>query len=468
MVQPWDRVGSRRGDPFAQLDRALRQGEEAVPPGYVAMGGPPPVDTTPESVEEPDITLEFLTIRLPFARQRAQETGDTLLFDAMTCAGCNCKVFMRVRASNYWQFGCEICGTLVPRRTVSDALKQAAELAAAAVPNPRQDTQKSNWIKVFGLDDSVDEHTRATLSSGDEHAQARLRATAQRLAKSGANRQLALPARSWRAELDALREQFPNFLQAINDVIEPGLAIAAADGRVRPAPLLLVGPPGCGKTYFAYSLAKLLKTPMFRVDMSTASMGAALDGLAVFWGNSGPGAVFSTLAWGRGGRPATANPVGFLDEIDKVAPDHRYDPLAPLHVLLEVESAKTFEDQSLPGLSIDASHIRWVCVANEVERIPKPILSRLLVVHVQPPTLAETRKVFERVFESEVRRTMLRGFNVGISSSILDQVVGKFSVREFKTRAAIAIGRALVRNRNAVQTEGFEALRVEMGRRMGF
>lgn len=468
MVQPWDRVGSRRGDPFAQLDRALRQGEEAVPPGYVAMGGPPPVDTTPESVEEPDITLEFLTIRLPFARQRAQETGDTLLFDAMTCAGCNCKVFMRVRAANYWQFGCEVCGTLVPRRTVNDALKQAAELAAAAVPNPRSETQKGNWIKVFGLDDSVDEHTRATLSSSDEHAQARLRATAQRLAKSGASRPLALASPSWRAELDALREQFPNFRQAIDDVIEPSLAIAAADGRVRPAPLLLVGPPGCGKTYFASSLAKLLRTPLFRVDMSTASMGSALDGLAVFWGNSAPGAVFSTLAWGRGGHPATANPLGFLDEIDKVAPDHRFDPLAPLHVLLEVESAKTFEDQSLPGLSIDASHIRWVCVANDVERIPKPILSRLHVVHVEPPTLAETRKLFERVFAGEVRRTMLQGFDIGISNSILDHVVGKFSVREFKTRVGIAVGRALVRNRISVQAEDFGAPPVERSSRIGF
>ena len=77
MLQLWDRVGSRPGELFVQLARALRQGEEAVPPGYVAMGGPPPVDS-PESVEETDITLEFLTIRVPFARQRAQETGGTL------------------------------------------------------------------------------------------------------------------------------------------------------------------------------------------------------------------------------------------------------------------------------------------------------------------------------------------------------------------------------------------------------
>jgi hypothetical protein len=62
-----------------------------------------------------------------------------------------------------------------------------------------------------------------------------------------------------------------------------------------------------------------LRVPMFRVDMQSASTGAVLDGLSISLGRSSPGELFKTLAWGRGGVAATANPVAFLDEIDQVS-----------------------------------------------------------------------------------------------------------------------------------------------------
>lgn len=407
MVQPWDRAGSRSGDPFAQLDRALLPCENATPSGQVAIGGPPPINTTPESVEEPDITLEFLTIRLPFARQRANEIGEALLFEKLVCQACAGAVFMRVRAVGYWQFACEQCGTLLPRQEVTKALGQVAELAAAATqtrPNHAPvGPEQCERVKIFRFDDLADAQTLAMLTLSDEHAQSRLRATLQRLTKSGTMRPLAVPSDKWQSRLDKLRDQFPNFGRAIDEVIAPSMAVSAAGGRVRPAPLLLLGPPGCGKSFFSSSLTDVLKTPKFQIDMSAASMGAVLDGLSIYWGNSAPGLVFKTLAWGRAGWPATANPIGVLDELDKVAVGQRYDPLAPLHTLLEVESAKHFEDQSLPGISVDASHIRWVCCANDLASIPKQLLSRLHVVQVEPPTAAEIYKLFERVFAVVVR-----------------------------------------------------------------
>lgn len=302
MVQPWDRGGARGKDPFAQLDRALRdhadsqpQQSEAreapevqeVPEGFVSMGGPPPIDATPETVQEPDITMEFLAIRLPFARHRAAETGVALLFDALICQACAGAVFLRVRAAGYWQSACDDCGTLVPRQVVTKVLGQAAELAAATMPSRDGKAhpiglEPRDWVKVSRLDDLADPQTMATLNSSDEHAHARLRTTVQRLVKLGTVRHLAPPSKRWRAQLDGMREQFPNFRRAIDEVIAPSLAVAAAGGRARPAPLLLVGPPGCGKSFFASSLAEMLRTPMFQVDMSSASIGAVLDGLAVY------------------------------------------------------------------------------------------------------------------------------------------------------------------------------------------
>jgi hypothetical protein len=265
------------------------------------MGGPPPIDTTPETVEKPDITLEFLTIHLPFARQRAAETEDALLFDAMVCQACAGAVFVRVRAGGYWQFACESCGTLLPRQAVTKALAQVAALAASTAPaqqcqaSSQIGREQRDWVKVFRLD-STDAPGMATLSSSDEHAKARLRATVQCLMKSTLVRHLAVPSQRWQSQLDGLRERFPNFGRAIDEVIAPSFAVAAAGGRIRPAPLLLLGPPGCGKSFFAASLAEMLRTPTFQVDMSAASIGSILDGLAIYWGNSGPGLVFKTLA----------------------------------------------------------------------------------------------------------------------------------------------------------------------------
>ncbi|MFM9928400.1 AAA family ATPase [Variovorax sp. H27-G14] len=499
MVQPWDRAGARGKDPFAQLDRALRQHADAAsgqlfdeqeapagqetpegqeeqdaPEGFEWMGGLPPIDTTPESVEEPDVTMEFLAIRLPFARHRAAETGVTLLFDAMICQACAGAVFLRVRAAGYWQYGCDQCGTLLPRREVTKVLGQVAELAAATLPTrvqgqpPQVGREQRDWVKVFRLDDLADPQAMATLNSSDEHAQARLKATVQRLVKSSTVRHLAVPSQKWRTQLDDMREQFPNFERAIDEVIAPSLAVAAAGGRTRPAPLLLVGPPGCGKSFFASRLATMLRTPTFQVDMSAASIGAVLDGLAVYWGNSAPGLVFKTLAWGRGGVQATANPIAVLDELDKVAVDQRHDPLAALYTLLEVETAARFEDQSLPGILVDASHIRWVCCANDTGSIPKPLLSRMHVVQIEAPTQAQVHGMFERVFENLVSEMLLISFEKSIPTSVLERVVGGMSVREFKTRAGMAVGRALVAGRRCVQAEDFEIARIRSVPKMGF
>jgi ATP-dependent Lon protease len=154
--------------------------------------------------------------------------------------------------------------------------------------------------------------------------------------------------------------------------------------------------------------------------------------------------------------------------LDKVALDQRYDPLAPLHSLLEVETAQRFEDQSLPGIAIDASHVRWLCCANDLAPIPKPLLSRLHVVQVEPPTKAEVYRVFEQVFADVVDNSLLKDFDQEISKSILDHAAGTMSVREFKTRAGMAVGRALVEGRRCVQGADFEGSKTLPSLKMGF
>lgn len=468
MVQPQNRAAARaarenatQADPFGQLEKAIAQHED---------GSQLALEFDGEERHLPlvrDIALDVIASQIAHIRVFAKMRGEKLLFENLCCGHCGSTEVIREIEDAHWFWECRNCA-----KPVSDvpAVQQMArlfdELRAASTNQPSQDSEKG--LEVFSLEDinALTENFRTV--SSDEHASARVKATLKRLLEIGTIRPYVLPNAAWQGQLDELREAFPNFIDAVDEVLEPSFAIAAAGGRCRPAPMLLVGPPGVGKSYFSGIIASLLKTPMFKVDLASATTGSSLDGLATHWSNSCPGEVFKTLAFGRSGIVAAACPVGYLDELDKVGEGHKYDPLGALYGLLEVESAKTFEDQSLPGLRVDASHIRWIACANTLDTIPKPILSRFHIVHIEAPTASENQRMFEKIFASVVHDTRLTDFGNQISRAVVSHAVERFSAREFKTRSAMAIGKALARNRHSVEAEDFGTAPAPAPRKMGF
>lgn len=450
-------AASVSGDPFAQLDRALAKAENGDQQclGFEHADGPPRDRVY-------DVQMNYYNEVRPIAERR----GIQLLFDNLRCDACDSERIRREFGGDSWSWKCADCGEF---KSAVMALKQMKHLAKSK-PVVKVETQAEieAGIEVFKLEDiTAIADSVATLSS-DENSRARVKATLARLLELGTFRPVVVPNAAWRGQLDELREAFPNFIDAIDEVLEPSFAISAAGGRCRPAPMLLVGPPGVGKSYFSSLIANVLKTPQFKVDMASATAGSTIDGLATHWGNSAPGELFKTLAFGRSGVPATACPVGFLDELDKAGADLRYNPLGGLYSLLEIESARTFEDQSLPGLRVDASHVRWIAAANDLDTIPKPILSRFHIVHVEAPTASENQRMFEKIFASVVHDTRLTDFGNQISRAVISHAVEKYSAREFKTRSAMAIGRALARNRCFVEAEDFGTAPAPAARKMGF
>ena len=138
------------------------------------------------------------------------------------------------------------------------------------------------------------------------------------------------------------------------------------DRTVRFDPLVLDGPPGVGKSLFAARLAALLNVPLKRIDMVAQQSGSGITGSDDFWSNSKTGAVFELLIEGD-----VANAIIFVDEIEKAGGDPRYDPQAELYSLLEPETAKTFRDQSVPSIELDASRLLWICTSNDISRAPE-------------------------------------------------------------------------------------------------
>src|SRR3990167_8635187 len=96
-------------------------------------------------------------------------------------------------------------------------------------------------------------------------------------------------------DMAALYDQLPNFTDVLDDVRRHvALAQDSSDG-LEVTPLLLLGPPGIGKTNFARQLAELLGTGMNLLPMSSMTAGWLLSGSSSQWKGARPGKVFEAL-----------------------------------------------------------------------------------------------------------------------------------------------------------------------------
>jgi len=224
--------------------------------------------------------------------------------------------------------------------------------------------------------------------SPQEHAP--LRATLERMLAKGATRFQVKP--SGLPAMDDLYDELPNFREVLNDVRRQIALCADSGDALEITPLLLLGPPGVGKTHFARQLAELLGTGMGFVSMSQLTAGWLIGGASSQWKGAKPGKVFEALVDGE-----YANPVMVVDEIDKAAAEASYDPLGALYSLLEHDTASSFTDE-FAEVALDASQLIWVATANDARAIPDPILNRCNVYEIEAPDFEAARGIAARLY----------------------------------------------------------------------
>lgn len=215
--------------------------------------------------------------------------------------------------------------------------------------------------------------------------------------------------------LEDLRGKVANFTNVLDRVMDAVNLSLAYERPIRITPILLVGEPGIGKSYFADQLSKCLGVPLKRVAMDNLQVGAGLAGSSYIYSNSEAGAVFKVLA-----DDEHISPLVILDELDKAGDNSSYgDPLSPLHNLLEPVSAKDFEDASV-GLSIDASHVIWIATANNKGRIPPSLVSRFEVFEISSQNSKARESILEEISDELVRQYPGIEFDIEIISALVD------------------------------------------------
>ncbi len=182
----------------------------------------------------------------------------------------------------------------------------------------------------------------------------------------------------------------PVNLEELKATVREVLSARASASPGRGPILCFSGPPGVGKTSVGQAVAESMGREFVRLSLAGLRDEAELRGHRRTYVGAMPGRILKELT-----RVGVCNPVFMLDEIDKIGGDFRGDPASVLLEVLDPEQNARFSDHYLE-IPFDLSRIMFIATANDVSRLPGPLLDRLEVLSFPGYTEREKLEIAKR------------------------------------------------------------------------
>ncbi len=165
-------------------------------------------------------------------------------------------------------------------------------------------------------------------------------------------------------------------LEDVKKRIMEYLAVRKLKNDGKGSVLILVGPPGVGKTSVGRSIADALNKPFYRFSVGGAHEESKIKGFRRTYVGAMPGQIIQGLKITK-----SRAPVFMIDEVDKMTASQHGDPSAALLEVLDPEQNVNFRDTYL-DVPFDVSNVFFILTANTLDTIPRPLLDRAEIINI--------------------------------------------------------------------------------------
>ena len=246
-------------------------------------------------------------------------------------------------------------------------------------------------------------------------------------------------------------------LEDVKSRILEFLAVGALRGEIAGSIILLVGPPGVGKTSIGRSIADALGRRFYRFSLGGMRDEAEIKGHRRTYIGAMPGKFVQAIR-----DAGTANPVIMLDEIDKIGASYQGDPASALLEVLDPEQNRDFLDHYL-DVRFDLSKVLFVCTANQLDTIPQPLLDRMEVIRLSGYITEEKVAIARHhLWPRQLERAGLKRGQLRISDSALRQVTEGYAREAGVRNLEKQLGRMV--RKSAVEILGGAKTPIRIGR----